>query len=273
MLSCVDHGNGEPVVLLHGIPGSHATWRHAGTSLVNEGARIVVPDLLGFGGSPDGSAAPHALEQAGALIATRDHFAIDAAHLAGFDFGGPVAVAVWMLAPQRVRSLTLIATNLLTDTPVPFPLRIARVPLAGELAFRCLFSGAGADALWRIATVDREAFPNRAFREYAKARELATTRRLFLRSLREMRSLYAPIENALPTITVPTTVVWGARDPFFPIATGRRTASRIRDAAFVVVEGCGHFVPNERPAQVARAIGDTMRRGVETLHRPTQPAT
>ena len=268
MLNCIDRGSGEPVLLLHGIPGSHATWHDAGASLMKDGIRIVVPDLLGFGGSPDGSAAPHALEQAKAIVATLDDLAIDAAHLAGFDFGGPAAVAVWMLAPQRVRSMTLIAANLLTDTPIPFPLRIANVPLLGELAFRLLFSRAGSDVLWRMATVDRDAFPNRAYREYAGARELATTRRIFLRSLRELRTLYTPIENALPTIGVPATVVWAARDPFFAVATGRKIASRIRDSRFIVIDQCGHFVPAERPVQVASAIADTVRRAAEMPQRP-----
>lgn len=266
MLNYIDRGSGSPVVLLHGIPGSRATWRGVSTPLLAEGIRVIVPDLLGFGQSPDGSAAPHAVEQAKALIATLDGLAIDAVHLAGFDFGGPVAVAVWMLAPQRVRSLTLIATNLLTDTPIPFPLRIAHVPILGELAFRCLFSRPGADVLWRMATVDREAFPNRAFREDARSRELATTRRIFLRSLRELRTLYAPIEQALPTITVPATVVWAGRDPFFSIAAGRRTAGHIRNAALVVVDECGHFVPCERPEEVAAAIAETMRRAAGPAH-------
>lgn len=260
MLNCSDRGVGEPVVLLHGIPGSKRTWGEVEPFLLEAGLRVVVPDLLGFGESPDGSEVPHAFEQGRALLETLEHAGLGATHVAGFDFGGPVAVALTILAPQRVRSLTVLATNLLADTPVPWPLQVARIPAVGEAAFRLLFSNPGAKAMWRMATVDREAFPYDAFRETGDARTLRTTRRIFLNSLRQLRELYTSIEEALPNIRVPATVVWGERDPFFPIAVGRRTAKHLEGSTFIVLEGCGHFVPNERPAEVAAAIVDTVRR-------------
>jgi pimeloyl-ACP methyl ester carboxylesterase len=266
MLSCTIQGTGNPILLLHGIPGSQATWMDVATVLQRT-ARVVMPDLLGFGGSPDGSAVPHAFEQASAVLATLDAHRVASADIAGFDFGGPVAVALYSLAPHRVRSLTLIATNLLTDTPVPLPLRIARARPWGELAFRAMFSDAGGAVLWRMATVNRDAFPLRAFRESMDPRGAATTRRIFLASLRELNELYAPIEHALPEIAVPVTFVWGDSDPFFPIRTAERTASRIPAARLIILEHCGHFVPNEKAADVATAILD-----LQTKYRaPTAP--
>jgi pimeloyl-ACP methyl ester carboxylesterase len=267
VLNCNDAGSGDPVLLLHGIPGSQRTWNDVAALLRTVGLRAVVPDLLGFGGSPDGSAAPHAFEQAGAVLTAMDHLEIDSAHVAGFDFGGPVAVAAYALAPDRFRSMTLIATNLLTSTPVPLPLRIARVPAVGELAFAALFSPFGAGLLWRFATVQRRSFPHREFRQGATRRNLRTTRRIFLRSLREMVSLYGPVEENLPMIDIPATVVWAGRDPFFPVVAGRETASRFRDAIFIVLEDCGHFVPNERPHEVAAAIEKNIRRAFPTERR------
>jgi pimeloyl-ACP methyl ester carboxylesterase len=255
MLAYSDSGIGNPVVLLHGIPGSQHSW-DAVVPLLSS-SRVLVPDLLGFGRSPDGTPNVHAFEQAEAVLAMLDHAGIRSAQLVGFDFGGPVAVAAHRLAPGRVEALTLIASNLLTDTPVPLPLRVAQLPVAGELVFRLMFSPVGLAGLWRQATVDRAAFPFAVFRAGLDARGIATTRAIFLRSLRQMSALYGPIESELPRIGVPVTIVWGDRDPFFPIAAGERTAGRFRAARWVLVKNSGHFLPQEKPAKVAAAI--TMR--------------
>ena len=252
MLSYTDEGSGEPTVLLHGIPGSRRTW--AGVVPLLARRRVLVPDLLGFGRSPDALPATHAVEQARAVLAMMDEARVESAHLAGFDFGGPVAVAVHRLARERVSALTLIATNLLTDTPVPLPLRSARVPVVGELLFRLLFSPPGLATLWMAATVDRKAFPLHTFREALDRRGNATARRIFIESLRDLHALYSPIEAELERVEVPVTVVWGDRDPFFPVAVGQRTAGRFRSSRWIVVEQCGHFLPQERPEAVARAI-------------------
>lgn len=265
MLDFMDHGGGHPTVLLHGIPGSARTWSRVVPLLAG---RVVVPDLLGFGRSPAAGATGHAFEQAAAVFDMLDYLGIGAAHVAGFDFGGPVAVAMHALAPGRLSRLTLLATNLLTDTPVPLPLQLARVPLAGELAFRLLFSRLGLKMLWRQGTADRAAFPLQDFLATLDDGGTATARRIFLQSLRQMARLYGPIAEELPRIDVPVTVLWGDRDPFFPVSAGVRTASRFRAANFVLVEGCGHFLPHERPEKVAAAIS-----GGELAAATTRPVS
>lgn len=66
-----------------------------------------------------------------------------------------------------------------------------------------------------------------------------------------MEELYRPVESALAAVDVPTLVGWGDCDPFFPVSVGERTAELIPNARFRVYEGCGHFVPEERPKEVA----------------------
>ena len=50
-LYCEDHGNGRPVVLVHGWPLSGASWEKQTTALVDAGYRAIVYDRRGFGRS------------------------------------------------------------------------------------------------------------------------------------------------------------------------------------------------------------------------------
>lgn len=245
---------GEWILLLHGIPGSRHTWSEVARRLAPR-CRVAVPDLLGFGESADPYGDFHAPGQATALREVMDRLGIDRAHVVGFDFGGPIALTLYKDAPGRFVSLTLVATNAWTDTPLPPPLNLARVPLAGELLFFLLCSWPGLASLWVPAVGDKQALPFRAFVDrIPPARSRRWVRRVFLDSLRNLRARYATVEHALGTVTCPAAVVWGDRDPFFAEAVGRRTAAAVSGSRFILLPGCGHFVPEERPAALADTV-------------------
>jgi len=246
---------GPAVLCLHGIPGWRGTWRAVGP-LLGRAHRVVAPDLLGFGESSAPAAGFHAPEEAAMLEGLLGALGMARVHLVGFDFGGPVALALAARAPERVASLTLLATNAFRDTPIPAPLRVARVPLLGELAFRLAFGRLGLLAMWRAACGDRRAFPRARFAEALRfPAGNRSTRRVFLDSLRHLEARYAPPEAALGALRVPLRVLWGDRDPFFPVAVGERTARHGR-GELRVFPGCGHFVPEERPAEVAAEVAE-----------------
>jgi len=250
---------GPPVVLLHGIPGWRGTFSEVGRRLGGQ-CRVVVPDLLGFGESSEAPPGAHAAEQAAAVIELLDALALDSAHLAGFDFGGPTAVLAAGRAPGRIRSLTLAATNLFPDTPIPAPLRVARVPLLGDLLFRLAFGRVGLSMMWLAAAGDRTAFPFARHRGALRSRRgVASTRRIFLASLRDLAGLYGPIEQVARALRLPSVVLWGNRDPFFPVSVGERTAAVV-GGDLRILPGCGHFVPEERPGEVATALLDLLAR-------------
>jgi pimeloyl-ACP methyl ester carboxylesterase len=212
---------------------------------------VVIVDLLGFGSSP----APASFEdlwtdaQARALAQTLDRLAIDRAALVGHDYGGPVAIAFYSRFPERVTHLGLLSTNTFSDTPVDLPLSLVRVPAVGGLVERVLFSSSSLNALGRAASKTPRIHPARTTGDDAR-----TIRTIFGNVLRDLERLYRPVEAVLATITVPTVVIWGDRDMFFSAQQGQRTAGAIPDARFVLLEGCGHFPPIERPDRVASLL-------------------
>jgi len=251
--------SGPPVVLLHGIPGWRGTFSEVGRRLGRQ-CRAFVPDLLGFGESDDPPDGAHAAEQAAAVIELIDALGLRRVHLAGFDFGGPTAVLAAGRIPGRVLSMTLAATNLFPDTPIPGPLRIASVPILGDLFFRVAFGRWGLSAMWLGAVADRAAFPYRRHRAALRfPGGVSWTRRIFLASLRDLPGLYTEIERVARTLGVPSLVLWGDRDPFFPAHVGERTAGALC-AELRLLRGCGHFVPEERPDEVAAAILELVER-------------
>ena len=138
----VSSEGGTPVLLLHGIPGWRGTW-HAAGQLLAQAHRVVIPDLAGFGESAPLPGHSHAREQAEIMFDMLDRLRIGEVNVAGFDFGGPVAIWMYRINPRRIRTLTLLATNTFTDTPIPAPLRVARVPYLGEAVFRLMMGKLG----------------------------------------------------------------------------------------------------------------------------------
>ena len=238
-------------LLLHGIPGSAATWEAVADRL-GDRHTVLAPDLAGFDGrplpgDPEELLAPR---QARRLLGLLDRAGLNRVVVAGHDFGGPVAAHLLAAAPQRVAGLGLFATNAFPDTPVPFPLSLVTAPVIGPVAARLLFSRRSLAMMVRRGVgrppgaLDVDRYVGDRHRQQA----IAT---IFRHSLRRLGELYRPVEAALASVAVPTVVGWGDRDPFFPVAIGQRTAALVPSARFRLYQGAGHFLPEERPAEVA----------------------
>lgn len=101
-------GEGEPVVLLHGIPQTSHEWRHVIPRLTGR-YRVIAPDLRGLGDSsrpPGGYDKKTVAGDVWRLV--RDHLGIERFHLAGHDWGGPVAFSLAARHPDAVRRLAIL---------------------------------------------------------------------------------------------------------------------------------------------------------------------
>jgi pimeloyl-ACP methyl ester carboxylesterase len=256
-LSFLRGGEGEPLVLLHGIPGSAYAWEAAGR-LLTDRYQVIIPDLLGFGRSDPPSGDYYVGAQALAISELLGYLGVRSLYLGGHDFGAPVALTLMRLFPELgVRGLVLSATNVFTDTHVPPPLRAARIPYLSTVFYKAMVGNRlGMRMMYLAATKDKSEVSWESFSRHLTPEGIDLTRRIFQRSLADLKANYRAIENTLPAITSPTLVLWGANDPFFAAAVGERVHRAIPGSRLKVYEDTGHFVPEERPSRVAQDIMD-----------------
>jgi pimeloyl-ACP methyl ester carboxylesterase len=254
-LSFLMGGDGAPLLLLHGIPGSALSWLRVGARLTTR-FRVIIPDLMGFGSSDAPVAGGTMEDQAQAVRQLLAHLRITDLYLGGHDFGGTVALTLIRLNPElRMRGLILAATHAFADTPTPLALRMARVPGLGHLVFWAMAGNRlGLRMLHGSAAHNKDDLPWREFRQHLASSGIRSTWRIFRRSLANPRQGYAEVEALLPRIDCPALVLWGDEDPWLRVGVGARLRATLPDAVLKVYAFTGHFVPEERPIETAEDI-------------------
>ena len=170
--------------------------------------------------------------------------------LAGFSFGGYVALAIAAQAGERIERLALISTGANADSPDAAASRERLIGIAqsdyesidGRMTRFLLHPDRAEDPAI-------QAVRSRMSRDYGAARFIAQQRAAMARPIRD------PV---LASIRVPTLIVVGREDRITPLAQHEEMARRIPAADLVVFEHCGHLAPLEAPAEVAAALTQWM---------------
>ena len=105
-------GEGENLVLIHGLGANLAFWYMGIARLLARQYRVITYDLRGHGRSTmpvDGYTLPHMASDLEALL---DHLGVDHAHIVGHSFGARIALYFTTLRPERVRTLTAADTQI-----------------------------------------------------------------------------------------------------------------------------------------------------------------
>lgn len=257
-----DMGRGDPVVLLHGIPTSSFLWRKV-LSVLARDARAIAPDLLGFGFSDKPAAGiPPVRELATELARLLDRLEIERTALVGHDLGSLVAAAFLEHWPERVTHLVL------TNTSFRFErwrgegwtlLSVLRIPLLGDLAIQFARPWMLRLAM-RPFLADPSVLDAATLRGYWEPFE-RSFRRMLVQLVR--RPLFDSVElerwrtvvlTQCGTGKIPVLIAWGAQDPQFRIDEAEHLARGVKGARFLAFTTAGHFLPEERPRALGRAI-------------------
>jgi pimeloyl-ACP methyl ester carboxylesterase len=247
-------GNGVPLVLVHGFPLDRTVWTAQATGLAGA-ARVIAPDLRGFGESPmpDGPATMY--DYAADVAALLDALSIERAVIGGVSMGGYVAFAFRRLFPGRVTALVLVDTRPGPDSPEARRARddaaaVARTEGVAAVAARMLPKMLAPETAEKRPEVQRSLHALMARQSRAGV----------VAALAAMRDRPDSTPD-LARIAVPTLVVAGAEDALIAPSESEAMAKAIPGARLAMIAGAGHLPNWEAP----NAFNDAVRAFVASL--------
>jgi 2-hydroxymuconate-semialdehyde hydrolase len=251
-------GDGVPVILLHGFPTSSRIW-HAVVRDFPEGHRLVVCDLPGYGRSEAGTADLDCDALAEALTGLLDDLRVERGCLVGHGIGGGIAQAVAVRAPARVSHLMLIDSAAFGAAPQRMA-RLARaiLPLARRLPPGLLAGLVQGSVRTGFADPERSRL---TFDTCLHAFTTAAGRDQLVRHLRTLDHCdTGAITPQVAALGIPTAILWGEEDPFYPVALAHRLKAAIPHATLDIMPGARHFLPEDAPERVLAALSTLLQR-------------
>jgi len=263
-------GTGPTMVLVHGLGGSHTNWAAVGPGLATR-ARVVAPDLAGFGRTPLAGRAATVEANRQLLDRFLDAVTDTPAILVGNSMGGLIAMMEAARHPSKVAALVLVGpaqprpSRTLIDPVVLLTFTAYAIPGVGEQFLRWRAAYLGPEALVRqtlaICCADATCVADDVVALHVglarERQQMPWAHTAFLQAARSIIALLARrrrAEQMIDAIRAPTLVVQGSEDRLVPLAASRATVGRRPGWSLEVFEGVGHVPQLEAPARFVQTV-------------------
>ncbi len=269
-LHAVVSGTGEALILLHGWPGFWRDWEKVVEPL-SASAMLVLPDLRGFGFSdkPD-RIEDYSLDRyAGDLEALMGAMGLSKAVIGGFDVGAIVSAYFARHRPELVKGLVLLNPS--------YPglgakrLQLEQAKESWYQYFHLL------DLAERLVGYNRETvkiYLSHFYRHWSYVKDAFTEDDIeayvdVFHRLGALRGGFNWYRSRIATrygnwlggpVQHRTLIVWSDRDPIFPLEWSEGAREHFPNSELRVLRECGHFIPRERPRELADLISDFLKR-------------
>lgn len=242
-------GSGDPVLLVMGLSATRIGWINQ-MPVLSQSYDVTAFDNRGVGESscPD---EPWTLEQMAAdAVGLMDELGYGRAHVAGISMGGMISQEIALRYPDRVRTLTLMATHLGGAHAIPPSPHVIEMMMTGF-----------AEPEQRIRNGILVAFGDRYRREHPEIVDMAI--QYSLANPPPMQGLinqtmsimqWAGTADRLHAIEAPTLILHGTADELIPAGNAELLAGRIPGATVAIFEDAGHALVQERADDVNEAL-------------------
>jgi pimeloyl-ACP methyl ester carboxylesterase len=261
---CTRQGKGDAILFVHGMPTNSMLWDGIIQQLFSHHECFAI-DLPGMGETPF---APYGVDyldrMAKQIELLRVKHGVRKWHVVGHDAGAAVAVHYSHRYPNRVECLALLSPAVFPELKPFYLLNALRKPLIGELLAPILHL-----VFWRIAmrrAIAGEA--NRSLRQaFYKPFSSPAGAWQLMRLVRwgKPEDMLGEIPAKLATLPMPTLLFHGTRD-VLPADFAQRAAALIPNSTVVTLDS-GHFIPIEKPNDVAGCLRNFFRDNLATVAR------
>ena len=276
-LHVVEQGHGNPVVLLHGFPELAYSWRHQIAGLGDAGYRAIAPDMRGYGRSeaPEEVEAYNIVELCGDVLQLLDDRELERAAIVGHDWGATVAWHFALIHPERTACVAGLSVPLVPNPPAA-PLTIMREHLGEDFYIvwfqepgvaeealerdvrRTIMTPAVWDPAWAQQMDDKPRVPPFMTEQDVEVYVREYSRTGFRGGLNWYRNIDRNWELTREyddhRLEMPALFMAGTRDSTMKWMTPDALKDRVTDLRVELVEGAGHWLQQERPDEVNRAL-------------------
>jgi pimeloyl-ACP methyl ester carboxylesterase len=246
------HGEGTPIVLVHGTPSSSFVWQKVWPRLSSRW-QIVTYDLAGYGGSDKYADQDVRLcSQAHVLAELIAHLSLERPHLVGHDFGAATVLGAHLVEKVPARSLTIIDGVTLNPWGTPYSLLVrANVGVFQALPGYVHEAMVAAHLRSAVTRVLDDTTLQALLAPWTGEVGQAAYYRQVAQYDHDFTGL---LETLYPQIAVPTQILWGAEDRWLAPETAQRLQVLIPGARVSYLPDAGHFAMLDTPNNVAERI-------------------
>jgi len=240
-------GEGRPIVLIHGLPGSAQDWPELVDALVAKGFRVTWYDRVGYGHSsrrpPQGPFTYQAnADELDALISV---LGLKNPALVGWSFGGGIVQTSRSARNPDTPFIVLLAAvgPAMKIEGKPDQMRatewVVRLPILGSIAARA-----------NISSQFAQTMPERWVAQQRSLLLMPGT----MSTLRGERNWHTPNLLSPSDINAPALIVHGTKDPMVGYEVGTNLNQIIKGSTLITLDGIGHMIPLSHPKEIADAI-------------------
>ncbi len=246
-ISYVEQGEGQPVVLLHGIPTWGYLWHRLIPALAKK-HRVLAPDLLGFGYSDKSDRFDRSIRYQAEMIAGwLQSEGIAKAAVVGHDIGGGVALRLAVFFPELVSRLVLMNCVCYDSWPIEMMLQ-----LGNPETYHRVSASAAASLLKQGIKKGFSTPPEDEVIDGLLAPYVTEVGKLSLvrNAVALNTNLTTELTPLLPKLETRTLVLWGEEDSFQPIKYAEHLAWDIPKTRLATIKNARHFVMWDSPEEV-----------------------
>lgn len=237
-----EKGEGEPLLLLHGMGQSLYTWRNNIDFFAENGFRVVALDMVGFGYSGHLNIYYTVEECALVIGAFLNALGIKKTHIAGFSTGALSALEYAAANPKRVDRLVLVSPGGPNDHyPLSIKLLTARL---GAFYFKHFFSESGARSVLSNCYFDATQLSDDVLAGYYDPFRNKETRETLVRCMLHFDDTF--VRSKLKGIKKQILIFQGVDDRIHTEEVIRSITTPLQHKRFVRLRNCAHFVHEEK---------------------------